>query len=266
MKWLPKLMGYDYEVVYKQGKDNAMADALSRREDVGALFALSTTSVSNDKALWKDLMSYFHDGAIGRHSGVKATTHKRCSVFYWKGLRKQVNQWVKECLVCQRCKPDLSAYPRLLQPLPIPKTMWSSISMDFIEGLPKSHGCTVILVVVDRLTKYGHFIPLSHPFIALQVAQVFLDQVCKLHPESIVSDMDKTEVVNRCLEGYLRCMTGENPKEWYKWLPLAELWYNSNYHSSIATTPFEALSLIAKEQAIEMMKFHLSRAQNRMKQ
>ncbi|GJZ15912.1 reverse transcriptase [Tanacetum coccineum] len=213
MKWLPKLMGYDYEVVYKQGKDNAMADALSRREDVGALFALSTTSVresrkhyvlhnnqllrkgklvvGNDKALRKDLLSYFHDGAIGGYSRVKATTHKRCSVFYWKGLRKQVKQWVKECLVCQRCKPDLSAYPRLLQPLPIPKTMWSSISMDFIEGLPKSHGCTVILVVVDRLTKYGHFIPLSHPFTALQVAQVFLDQVCKLHPESIVSDMDK---------------------------------------------------------------------------
>ncbi|GKB64233.1 glycoside hydrolase, catalytic domain-containing protein [Tanacetum coccineum] len=215
MKWLPKLMGYDYEVVYKQGKDNAVVDALSRKEDVGALFTLSTTSVrerkkhyvlhnnqllrkeklvaGNDEALRKDLLSYFHDGAIEGHSRVKATTHKLCSVFYWKGLRKQVKQWVKECLVCQRCKPDLSAYPGLLQPLRIPKTVWYSISMDFIKGLPKSYGCTVILVVVDRLTKYGHFIPLSHLFTALQVAQVFLDQVCKLHrvPESIVLDRDK---------------------------------------------------------------------------
>nr|GEU42626.1 hypothetical protein [Tanacetum cinerariifolium] len=111
------------------------------------------------------------------------------------GSTKQVKQWIKECLVCQRCKPGLSTYPRLLQPLPIPKIVWFSISMDFIEGLPKLHGCTVIFVVVDRLTKYGHFIPLSHPFTALQVAQVFLDQVFKLHgvPESIVSDRDKDE-------------------------------------------------------------------------
>ncbi|GKB03552.1 retrotransposon-related protein [Tanacetum coccineum] len=371
MKWLPKLMGYDYEVIYKQGKDNAVADALSRRGDVGELLAISTTSVStelydrvvqswvedahlqniiadlkkgeirkhyvlcndqllrkgklvigNNDSLRKDLLSYFHDGVIGGHSGVKATTHKICSVFYWKGLRKQVKQWVKDCLVCQKCKPDLSAYPGLLQPLPIPKTVWSSISMDFIEGLPKSHGCSVIFVVVDRLTKYAHFMPLSHPFTAMQVAQVFLTQVCKLHgvPESIVSDRDKvflstfwrelfkllhvklllssayhpqtdgqTEVVNRCLETYLRCMTGENPKGWFKWVPLAELWYNSNYHSSIGTTPFEALygqpppihvpyvgglskvdtvdrSLVAREQAIATLKFHLARAQNRMKQ
>ncbi|GJV86953.1 reverse transcriptase [Tanacetum coccineum] len=83
----------------------------------------------------------------------------------------------------------------------------------------------------------------AHPFTALQVAQVFLDQVCKLHgvPESIVSDSDKTEVASRCPEGYLRCMTGEHPKDWFKWIPLAELWYNSNYHSAIDTTPFEAL-------------------------
>ncbi|GKC56094.1 putative mitochondrial protein [Tanacetum coccineum] len=321
MKWLPKLMGFDYEAVYKKGKDNVAADALSRRTDVSELFALNTTSVSTDlyqrivsnwsedeqlqniildlkkgevkknyvflnnqllrkgklvvgrnETLRKDLLSYFHDGAIGGHSGVKASSYKICAIFYWKGLRKQVKTFVKECLVCQKCKLDLSAYPGLLQPLPILKTVWSSISMDFIEGLPKSHGCTVILVVVDRLTKHGHFIPLSYPFTALQVAQVFLDQICKLHgvPESIVSYRDKV---------FLR----EHPKEWFKWIPLAKLWYNSNYHSAIDTTPFEALygqsppvhvpyigglskvddvdrSLIAREQAIEVMKFHMSRA------
>ncbi|GJS43130.1 retrotransposon protein, putative, unclassified [Tanacetum coccineum] len=137
--------------------------------------------VGNDESLRKDFLSYFHDGAIEGHSRVRATTHKICCVFYWKGLRKQLKHYVKECLVCQRCKPYLSAYPGLLQSLPIPKTVWSSISMDFIEGLPKSYGYTVIFVVVDILTKYGYFIPVLHPFTALQVAQVFLDQLKKVH-------------------------------------------------------------------------------------
>ena len=194
--------------------------------------------------------------------------------------------------------------------------------MDFIEALPKSHGKDTILVVVDRLSKYAHFIALSHPYTAAQVAQSFLDSVYRLHglPKNIVSDRDKifmsrfwkelfkllqvkllmstsyhpqtngqSEVVNRCLEGYLRCMVGEQPKEWSKWLAMAELWYNSNYHSSINTTPFEVLhgqapplhvpylggesrveavdrSLRAREEAINILKFHLKRSQNRMKQ
>nr|GEV00451.1 hypothetical protein [Tanacetum cinerariifolium] len=106
---------------------------------------------------------------------------------------KMVKQAVRECDVCQREKPDLFAYHGLLQPLPIPEKIWSSIFMDFIEKLPSSHGKTVILVVVDRLSKYAHFIAMQHPFTASTVAQVFLDNVYRLHgmPESIVSDIDK---------------------------------------------------------------------------
>jgi hypothetical protein len=65
-------------------------------------------------------------------------------------------------------------------------------SMDFIKGLPKSQGYSVILVVVDRLTKFAHFVPVKHPYTASAIAQLFLDNIVKLHglPQSIVSDRD----------------------------------------------------------------------------
>ena len=166
------------------------------------------------------------------------------------------------------------ATPGLLQPLPIPKSIFSDVSMDFIEGLSKSGGKDVILVVVDRLTKYSHFIALSHPFTASMVAVAYLENVFKLHgnPSSIVSDRGstftssfwkelfqlqgvslhlsssyhpqsdgQTEVVNKCVECYLRCLVGQIPHSWSKWLALAEFWYNTNYHSSLEMTPFQAL-------------------------
>lgn len=65
--------------------------------------------------------------------------------------------------------------------------------MDFIEGLARSNGKDTILVAVDRMTKYAHVLPLSHPFSAAQVAKEFMDSVFKLHgmPTSIISNRDK---------------------------------------------------------------------------
>lgn len=76
----------------------------------------------------------------------------------------------------------------LLQPIPLPDKIWEEVSMDFIERLPKSDTFDTILVVVDRLSKYGHFIALKHPFTAQIVAQVV-----RLHSilESIIADLDK---------------------------------------------------------------------------
>ena len=86
------------------------------------------------------------------------------------------------------------AYLGLLQPLSIPKIVFSNITMDFSEGLPKSKRKDVVMVVIDRLTKYGQFIPLSHPYIATVVAQLFLSNVYKFQglPTTILKDLDPT--------------------------------------------------------------------------
>ena len=175
-------------------------------------------------------------------------------------MHHQVKYYVKACPVCQKNKSEHNPYPGLLEQLPVPEMAWSHISMDFVEGLPKSNNKDVILVIVDRFTKYAHFLPLSHPFTVQYVITLFLDNIFKLHeiPSVIVSDRDRiftstlwqslfksvgvnlhfstayhpetdgqTERVNQCLENYMRCMCFTTPKKWYYWLSLAEWWYNT---------------------------------------
>jgi transposase InsO family protein len=224
---------------------------------------------------WRQLLlQETHDSAIGGHSGVAMTYHRLHQHFSWPLMKQDVHQYIRSCPTCQLTKNEHVHSPGLLQPLPIPETAWSSIGIDFITDLPKSNGKDVIMVVVDRLTKYSHFIALSHPYTALTVAQLFLTHVYQFHglPTSIISDRDpvftgrfwkelmkllgitlnmstayhpqtdgQTERVNQCLENYLRSMLLDQPKNWTFWLPLAQWWYNSNFHSSIRTTPFQAL-------------------------
>ena len=86
----------------------------------------------------------------------------------------------------------------MLQPIPIPDLILEDWSMDFIEGLPLVGGVNVIIVVVDRLSKYSYFVTLKHPFFAKQVAGVFIDRVVRKHgiPKSIISDRDKVFLSN----------------------------------------------------------------------
>lgn len=107
-------------------------------------------------------------------------------------MKKHLKRFIAECIVCQQNHYEATLPPALLQPNPIPNGVWQDISMDFVEGLPKSEGKSVILVVVDRFTKYAHFVPLSHPYTAKVVAEIFIQHVFKLHglPKSIITDRD----------------------------------------------------------------------------
>ena len=370
-KAMTRLMGLQFRVVYRKGKDNVAADALSRVGHLMAIQAVSTATpkwiqevlnsyhtdpvaqkllqsltvhspdeqgfylengliklkqhiwVGQNSALRTKIIAALHASPIGGHSGIQPTYYKVKNYFHWKGLKQDVEDFVKQCVVCQQAKHEHTHPAGLLQPLPIPEGAWQDISLDFIEGLPMSGNCNVILVIVDRFTKYAHFLPLKHPFTAGQVANLLLDSVIKLHgvPKTMVSDRDRvflsavwqglfsqlgtkllystayhpqtdgqTERVNQCLEMYLRCSVHHSPKTWKAWLPVAELWYNSSFHSSLGCSPFKALygyelnlgintisgdpaslettvsEIIQEREAhVAMLKQQLAVAQNRMK-
>nr|GEX31103.1 peroxidase 64 [Tanacetum cinerariifolium] len=163
-----------------------------------------------------------HSSATGGHEGNTKTYHRMASELYWSGMRKDIARMVSECVVCQRQKYSTLAPSGLLQPLELPEKVWDEVTMDFIDGLPKSEGFTVILVVVDLLSKYAHFVPLRHPYTASTVAAIFMREVIRLHgvPKAMVTDRDK---------------------EWSRWLSWAEYWYNTSYHTSSKATPFKIL-------------------------
>lgn len=98
-------------------------------------------------------------------------------------MKNSVKEYVAQCMVCQQNKTESLSPARLLQPVPIPDQVWDDLSMDFIEGLPKFRGFDSILVVVDRLSKFSHFIMLTHPFTAKQVTEVVISVIKKYADE-----------------------------------------------------------------------------------
>jgi hypothetical protein len=220
------------------------------------------------------VLQALHNSGLGGHSGTLATYHKVKQLFAWPNMRQYIESFVKQCNTCQQAKSERCKTPGLLKPLPIPPEAWHTVSLDFVEGLPNSYHYDTILVVIDKFTKYGHFIPCKHPFSAVSIARLFLDNIYRLHgmPKVIISDRDKifistfwrqlfkladttlnlsssyhpqtdgqTERLNQCLETYLRCLVHANPHKWSAWLPQAEFWYNTNFHSSLGRSPFEVL-------------------------
>jgi hypothetical protein len=129
---------------------------------------------------------------MGGYSGNHATFQRVNKLFSWPGLRQDVELFIKRCSVCQQAKHENCKSLGLLSPLPVPDSAWQDISMDFIDALPKCDGYSVILVVVDRFTKYAHFLSFKTPLYNKFSSSGFFNTVAKLHdlPKTIVSDRE----------------------------------------------------------------------------
>ncbi|MCH87860.1 Ty3/gypsy retrotransposon protein, partial [Trifolium medium] len=321
--YLSKLLGFHYDIQYKPGSSNVVADSLSRVEinsasfgvlsvpqflfldelkqelatdpifqsllekyhaDSGSLpdYKLVDGLLIHKGRIWISpnsrfktlLLKEFHDTLVGGHAGVVKTLKRLSANFFWDNMRQEVQNFVRQCTVCQATKYDIRKPNGLLQPLTIPSQVWEDVSMDFVTGLPTSLGFSVLLVVVDRFSKGIHLGALPTGFTTYKVADLFTSMVSKHHgiPRSIVSDRDpifisrfwselfkysgtilrmsssyhpqtdgQTEVMNGTIEQYFRAFAHAKPSLWARFLPWAEYHYNTSVHSASGLSPYEVI-------------------------
>nr|GEU70257.1 hypothetical protein [Tanacetum cinerariifolium] len=182
-------------------------------------------NISNIRLL---ILQEFHASALGGHTGVKATLQCLLPYFYWPTIKADVTDFIKKCSIFQSTKYPTHKPYGLLQPLPTPSQMWYDITMDFITHFPSSNGKTTIW-------RPAFFKPLMDPI--FKQLGTKLRYSSAYHPQTDC----QTEVVNRCLEAYLRAFVHDEHRLWNRYLYLAEFWYNTSFHSSIQMTPFRAM-------------------------
>jgi Integrase zinc binding domain len=219
------------------------------------------------------ILQYKHDHIISGHFGQSKTIDLIRREYVWPKLRTFVKEFCKTCVTCLRSKSPRHRPYGLLKQLPIPERPWNSISMDFIEKLPSSSGCDAILVIVDRLSKQGIFIPTTDNVTSAELAMLFIIHVFSKHgvPSHVTSDRGsefvshffrslgkaldmnlhftsgyhpeadgQTERTNQTLEQYIRIYCNYQQDNWKQLLPLAEFAYNNAPNATTGVSPFFA--------------------------
>ena len=147
----------------------------------------------DDKELKQKLLFEAHNMVFTMHPGGNNMYQDLKQFYWWKGMKRDVTEYVFKCLTCQQVKVEHQVPTGLLNPLPIPQWKWDNITMDFVSGFPltqQKHDS--VCVIVDRLTKSAHFIPVRIDYSMDQLAELYVDEIVRLHgvPFSIVSDRD----------------------------------------------------------------------------
>ena len=262
----------DYEHIKKLALSSGEEPHRGYAENAGILYHQGVWWVPPGP-LREQVIAECHDSLAAGHPGKNKTLELIRRSYSWKGITTDVAAYTKACLTCNRAKPSRLAKAGLLVPPQEAEGPWSSISVDFIVELPESQGYNAIMVVVDRFTKFSHFIPCDTHVTGPETVQLFIDNVFSLHglPKEIISDRGpqftskfydgllrnlgiqpcrstayhpqsdgQTERTNQTLETYLRCYTSANHDDWKELLPLAQFAYNNSSHSSTGVSPFYA--------------------------
>ncbi|KAG8474782.1 hypothetical protein CXB51_031699 [Gossypium anomalum] len=231
--------------------------------------------VPKDTELIQKILHEAHSGCLQVHPGSTKMYNDLKKIYWWNGMKRDISEFVAKCLICQQVKAEHQVPSGLLQPVMIPEWKWDRITMDFVTGLPLTpKRKNAIWVVVDRLTKSAHFLPVRTDDSLDKLAKIYIFEIVRLHevPISIILDRDprftsrfwkklqealgtklnfstafhpqtdgQSERVIQVLEDMLRCCVLEFQGSWEKYLALVEFAYNNSFQSSIQMAPYEAL-------------------------
>ena len=160
-------------------------------DEHGVLWYKGRLCVPNVPELKELILKEAHDTRYSIHPGGTKMYQDLKEMFWWLGMKREIASYIAKCDVCQRVKAEHQRPAGLLQPLKIPEWKWEEVGMDFITGLPRSNrGHDSIWVIVDRLTKVAHFIPVKTTYRGDQLAELYISRIVSLHgvPKKIVSD------------------------------------------------------------------------------
>lgn len=160
-------------------------DLFSRFLDQKLLFH-NAIVLSNNNIIKQSIFDEGHLTTFGGHSGQKGIISHITRSFYWQGLIKYIKKWIKECAVCQLAKSPTT------KPYDLPMDVWEKLMIDFITNFPLSYGKSLIMVIVNRLSKGARFIPLYSPITAQSITNNFSREIIRLHgfPRLILKSHD----------------------------------------------------------------------------
>ena len=149
------------------------------RESDGMLMQEKRMYVPNNAELKKEILEEAHLSAYAMHPGSTKMYHTIRPFYYWPGMKREIAEYVSRYAIFQQVKVERKKPFGLMQPLPVPQWKWEDITMDFVYKLPrKKNGYDGIWVIVDRLTKSTHFIPVQEKYSLSRLAELFHIKDC----------------------------------------------------------------------------------------
>ena len=172
----PQIEGFKQEVLEKKQSDFFIS------EDGVLGYKGGRICVPNDEEIKKQILYEAHNTPYAMHLGITKMYRDLKKHFWWSKMKRNVVEYVARCLTCQQVKAEHQRPGGMLQPLKIPEWKWEEVTIDFMSGLPKSsEGYNSIWVIVDRMTKSAHFLPVKTTDSVRKLAKLYLKEIVQLH-------------------------------------------------------------------------------------